>query len=291
MKKLTIGILAHVDAGKTTLSEALLYTSGNIRKLGRVDKRDAFLDTYTLEKERGITIFSKQAVLNTADTSITLIDTPGHADFSPEAERTLQILDGAILVISASDGVQSHAETIWKLLSKHRIPTFIFVNKTDLPNAGNGVLEADLRRKLSDSCMNAENFSDGEELSMCSEALLEKYLSGEPLTDDDISDAVMSRKLFPVLFGSALKTTGVAELLLSVEKYIKEPERPESFGARVFKVTHTDKGERLVHLKITGGKLTVKEKISKDGWEEKCEQIRIYSGNKVIIEFCRNKFS
>ncbi len=280
MKKLTIGILAHVDAGKTTLSEALLYTSGNIRKLGRVDKRDAFLDTYSLERERGITIFSKQAVLNTADTSITLIDTPGHADFSPEAERTLQILDGAILVISASDGVQSHAETIWKLLTKHQIPTFIFVNKTDLPNAGDGVLEADLRRKLSDSCMSAENLTDGEELSMCSEQLMEKYLSGEALTDDDISSAVMSRKLFPIFFGSALKTTGVTELLLSIEKYIREPKRPDTFGARVFKVTHTDKGERLVHMKITGGKLTAKEKINKDGWEEKCEQIRIYSGNK-----------
>lgn len=280
MKKLTIGILAHVDAGKTTLSEALLYTSGNIRKLGRVDKRDAFLDTYALERERGITIFSKQAVLNTESSSITLIDTPGHADFSPEAERTLQILDGAILVISASDGVQSHAETIWKLLSKHKIPTFIFVNKTDLPNAGNGVLEADLRRKLSDSCMNAENFTDSEELSMCSEALMEKYLSGEALTDEDISCAVMSRKLFPIFFGSALKTSGVTELLLSLEKYIKEPKRPETFGARVFKVTHSDKGERLVHMKITGGKLSVKEKISKDDWEEKCEQIRIYSGNK-----------
>lgn len=280
MKRLTIGILAHVDAGKTTLSEALLFTSGNIRKLGRVDKRDAFLDTYALERERGITIFSKQAILETPDSIITLIDTPGHADFSPEAERTLQILDAAILVISASDGVQSHAETMWKLLSKHNIPTFIFVNKTDLPNSGKDVLEADIRRKLSDACMNAEHFGDTEELSMCSEALMEKYLGGEAITDEDISDAIMARKLVPVYFGSALKTDGVPELLLSIEKYTKEPDRPSEFGARVFKITHTDKGERLTHMKITGGCLNVKEKLVIGDSEEKCEQIRIYSGNK-----------
>ena len=278
--KLTVGILAHVDAGKTTLSEALLYTSGNIRKLGRVDKRDAFLDTYSLERERGITIFSKQAVLKTDSAEITLIDTPGHADFAPEAERTLQILDAAILVISASDGVQSHAETMWKLLARHSIPTFIFVNKTDLPNAGNDVIEADLRRKLSDSCFSVNRFSETEELSMCSEQLMEKYLNGENITDKDVSDAVMSRKLFPIFFGSALKVSGVAELLLAIEKYIREPERHDSFGARVFKITHSDKGERLTHLKITGGTLKVKEKISKDDAEEKCEQVRIYSGDR-----------
>lgn len=278
--KLTVGILAHVDAGKTTLSEALLYTSGNIRSLGRVDKRDTFLDTYSLERERGITIFSKQAVLSMGNTEITLIDTPGHADFSPEAERTLQILDGAILVISATDGIQSHAETMWKLLSKHNIPTFIFVNKTDLPNAGEDVLEADLRRKLHDGCMSVKRFDDTEELSMCSEALIEKYLSGDEITDSDISDAVMSRKLFPVFFGSALKTNGVPELLTSIEKYLKEPDRPTEFGARVFKITNSDKGERLTHMKITGGCLNVKEKIGIGDDGEKCEQIRIYSGSK-----------
>ncbi len=284
MKRLTIGILAHVDAGKTTLSEALLYISGNIRKLGRVDRKDTFLDTYSLEKERGITIFSKQAVLNTGNAVITLIDTPGHADFSPEAERTLSVLDAAILVISASDGVQSHAETIWKLLSKHNIPTFIFVNKTDLPNAGREVLAADIRRKLSDNCIDENLLSDSEEISMCSEALMEKYVSGDTITEEDISQAIMQRKLFPCYFGSALKIEGVGEFLTDICKYVKEPAYCSEFGARVFKITRSERGERLVHMKITGGELNAKDKLSGfangEPWEEKAEQIRVYSGNK-----------
>lgn len=280
MKKITIGILAHVDAGKTTLSEALLYTSGNIRKLGRVDKRDTFLDTYSLERARGITIFSKQAVLNTDECQITLIDTPGHTDFSPEAESTLSILDGAILVVSASDGIQSHTETMWRFLARMNVPTLIFVNKTDLHNPGRAVLEADIRRKLGDNCLDVERLTDPEELSLCSEQLLEKYLDGKDITTDDISNAIMTRKLFPIYFGSALKLDGVENLLTDIIKYINEPNRPDDFGARVFKISRSDKGERLTHIKITGGSLSVKEKISTDEADEKCEQIRIYSGNK-----------
>lgn len=276
MKKLTVGILAHVDAGKTTLSEALMYVSGNIRKLGRVDSRDSFLDTYELERKRGITIFSKQAVLNLGDTQITLIDTPGHADFSPEAERTLQILDAAILVISASDGVQSHTETMWKLLARHKIPTVIFVNKTDLPNAGRGVLEADIRRRLSDSCLDEARFCDLEELATCSEKLMEKYLEHGEIADSDIAEAICERRLFPIYFGSALKTEGASELLTAIDRYISQPKAKESFGARVFKITRTEKGERLAHMKITGGTLKVKDKLTDS--DEKCEQIRIYSG-------------
>ncbi len=284
MKKITVGILAHVDSGKTTLSEALLFLSGNIRKLGRVDKKDAFLDNFALERQRGITIFSKQAVLKFGDTEITLIDTPGHADFSPEAERTLQILDAAILVISASDSVQSHTETMWKLLSKHNVPVFIFVNKTDLPNNGRPELMADIKRNLSEKCLESELLSDEEELSMCSETIMEKVLGGENVSDSDIADAVMNRQLFPCFFGSALKTDGVEEFLYALDKYIDEPKRKSEFGARVFKITRNERGERLVHMKITGGELNVKEKLKgvTDGeeWEEKVDQIRVYSGEK-----------
>lgn len=280
MKRLTVGILAHVDSGKTTLSEALLYLSGNIRSLGRVDKGNAFLDTYSLERQRGITIFSKQAVLNVGDTIITLIDTPGHADFSPEAERTLSILDAAILVISAPDGIQSHTETIWKLLKNHNIPVFIFVNKTDLPNAGSSVLTADLRRKFSASCIDVSNLADEDEISMCSEKLMDIILSGKQITDKDISDAIMSRKLFPCYFGAALKTEGVDKIMLDLAKYISEPIRKNEFGARVFKISHSERGERLVHMKITGGELHAKDMLSSKDWQEKAEQIRIYSGNK-----------
>lgn len=283
MKRLTVGILAHVDSGKTTLSEALLYLSGNIRNLGRVDKGNAFLDTYSLERQRGITIFSKQAVLNLGDTQITLIDTPGHADFSPEAERTLSILDAAILVISAPDGIQSHTETIWKLLKNHNIPVFIFINKTDLPYAGREVLTADLRRKLSGSCIDEKNLTDEDEISMCSEKLMDIILSGKSVTNEDISDAIMSRKLFPCYFGSALKTDGVEKIIPDLAKYIPEPKRNKEFGARIFKISHSDRGERLVHMKITGGELFVKDTLCTDTWQEKAEQIRIYSGNKYDL--------
>lgn len=284
MKKLTIGILAHVDAGKTTLSEALLYCSGTIRSLGRVDKKDTFLDTHSLERDRGITIFSKQAVIKFNDTKITLIDTPGHADFSPEAERTLSVLDAAIIVISASDGIQSHAETLWKLTKRHNIPVFIFVNKMDLPNSGREVLLADIRRKFSDICVDQKNLGNTEEVSILSEHLLEKYLSGEGITQHDISHLIAQRKLVPCYFGSALKNDGAQKLLCDLDKYLQSKSYNENFGARVFKITQSEKGERLAHIKITGGVLNVKDKLCgiQNGkeWEEKAEQIRVYSGTK-----------
>ncbi len=292
MKNLTVGIFAHVDSGKTTLSEAMLYLSGTIRKLGRVDKKDSFLDTFSLEKERGITIFSKQAVFDIGDTRITLIDTPGHADFSPEAERTLGILDAAILLISAPDGVQGHTETLWKLLAKHNIPTFIFVNKTDLPSAHRDVLCADIRRRFSDGCLDETLLDNGEELSMCSEQLMEKFLCGEEITEKDISNAIFTRKLFPCYFGSALKLDGVEKLASDLVRFIPAPVYSDNFGARIFKITHSDRGERLVHMKITGGKLCAKDKLkggnAGEEWEEKVEQIRIYSGAKYdsVTEAC-----
>lgn len=282
MKKLTVGILAHVDSGKTTLCEALLYVSGRLRTLGRVDKKDTFLDTYAIERERGITVFSKQAVFCAEDTEITLIDTPGHTDFSPEAERTLCILDAAILVISASDGVQGYTRTLWKLLERHRIPVFVFVNKTDLPNAGREVLAADLRRALSESCIDAALIGNNEETAMCCEPLMETYLAGG-ITDTDIAHAVAARRLYPVYFGSALRTENVPEFLRGLLRYAPCPAHGKDFGARVFKITRGERGERLVHMKITGGRLAVKSVLSgkrADGtaWEEKVDQIRVYSG-------------
>lgn len=283
MKKLTVGILAHVDSGKTTLSEALLYLSGRLRTLGRVDKKDAFLDNFAIERERGITVFSKQAVFTAKDTEITLIDTPGHSDFSPEAERTLCILDAAILVISASDGVNGYTRTLWKLLERHSIPVYIFVNKIDLPNAGREVLLADLRRALSDGCMAVENLGTNEETAECDEMLTEAFLAGKTLEKADIARAVAVRHIFPVCFGSALKTEGVDALLHTVLDYAPQPEYREAFGARIFKITHTERGERLTHMKITGGVLRVKDMLKGvDGvgneWQEKADGLRLYSG-------------
>ena len=284
MKKLTVGILAHVDAGKTTLAEALLFAAGTLRKLGRVDKRDTFLDTYVLERKRGITIFSKQAVFHTGGCEITLIDTPGHADFSPETERTLCILDAAILVISAADGVQSHTETLWKLLERHRIPTFLFVNKTDLPYPGKEVLLADLHRRLSPDCVAAEALGSTEETAVCSESLMEKYLSGEPITETDLAVTVAERRLFPVFFGSALKNEGVVPFLEKVTRLVPCADGTQSaFGARIFKITYDERGTRLTHMKITGGVLAAKHMLSGtseagEAWSEKAEQIRVYSG-------------
>ena len=283
MKKLTVGILAHVDSGKTTLSEALLYLSGRLRSLGRVDKKDAFLDNFAIERERGITVFSKQAVFTAGDAEITLIDTPGHSDFSPEAERTLCILDAAILVISASDGVNGYTRTLWKLLERHSIPVYIFINKTDLPNAGREVLLADLRRALSDSCMAVEHLGNNEETAECDEMLTEAFLAGKTLEKADIARAVAARHIFPVCFGSALKTEGVDALLHTVLDYAPQPEYREAFGARIFKITHTERGERLTHMKITGGVLRVKDMLKGvDGagneWQEKADGIRLYSG-------------
>ena len=285
MKKLTIGILAHVDSGKTTLSEALLFESGIIRTLGRVDHKNTFLDTFELERKRGITIFSKQAHFTTENFEITLLDTPGHVDFSAETERTLQVLDAAILVISASSGVQNHTETLWSLLRKHSIPTFIFVNKMDVPNADKETLLRGIHKKLSPHIFPVENFSDYEEVAMCSEKLMDAFLSDGKISDEEIVEAINSCDLFPCLFGSALKSEGINELLDCIDKYAPTKEYGNDFGARVYKISHDENGARLTHLKITGGNLSVKSLISyKDfkgnEFSEKIEQIRVYQGEK-----------
>lgn len=290
VKRPVIGILAHVDSGKTTLSEGMLYLSGALRKLGRVDKRDAFLDTHALERERGITIFSKQAIMRFNDTEFTLLDTPGHVDFSAEAERALKILDYAILVISATDGVQSHTETLWKMLSEYRIPTFIFVNKTDLSGMGKEAVLSDLRGKLSSACIDFTNREDGKEeffesLSMCSESLMEEYLENGAIIDRSISEKIKKRKVFPCYFGSALRLEGVKEFLYDLDLYTLANPTHAEFGASVYKIASDEQGNRLTYMKITGGTLKVKDALSgKDlkgeSWQEKVNQIRIYSGAK-----------
>lgn len=286
MKKIAIGILAHVDSGKTTLSEALLYQSGNINKLGRVDSGNSFLDTFSLERSRGITIFSKQAVLKYKNTEFTLLDTPGHVDFSAETERTLQVLDYAILVISATDGIQSHTQTLWKLLSKYNIPCFIFINKMDLNGADKGRILHELKTKFNDGCIDfstADNFDFYENLALCDEKLLNQYYENETLNTNDIIHCIKKRKIFPCLFGSALKLSGVTEFLNCIYDYTEEAKYGSEFAAKVYKVSE-DKGQRLTHLKVTGGALTVKEilKSEKNTNAEKVNQIRIYSGEKFI---------
>ena len=278
MKKLVIGIMAHVDAGKTTLSEALLYHSGSIRKLGRVDHRDAFLDTDTIERERGITIFSKQAVFSLGDTEVTLLDTPGHVDFSAETERTLRVLDCAVLVISGTDGVQGHTRTLWNLLERYDVPVLLFVNKMDLAGADRDALMADLKRRLSSGCVdfgNADTLT--EEAAVCDEAVLERYFETMEVTDSDMASMIRRRKLFPCFFGSALKLEGVEEFLTGLERYAPIPDYPAEFGARVFKISRDAQGARLTHLKVTGGMLRVKDIVA-DG--EKADQLRVYSGVK-----------
>lgn len=291
-KQICVGILAHVDAGKTTLSEGLLYLCGEIRKLGRVDHGNAFLDTYELERERGITIFSKQAVLKTENMEITLLDTPGHVDFSAEMERTLQVLDYAILVINGMDGVQSHTMTLWRLLARYEIPVFLFVNKMDQQGTDREGLLADLRKRLNENCMDfgpmtaekeREN-SDPEEreallenLSMCEETLLETYLETGGLEHGEICRLIAERKVFPCWFGSALKMQGVQEFLKGLESYTLSRKYPEEFGAKVFKIARDPQGNRLTYLKITGGSLKVKTLLN----GEKIDQIRIYSGSKA----------
>ncbi len=273
------GLLAHVDAGKTTLSEGILFQTGVIRRCGRVDNKDTFLDTYRLERERGITIFSKQAVFRLGDLSVTLLDTPGHVDFSAEMERTLQVLDYAILVISGADGVQGHTETLWRLLKKYRIPVFLFINKMDQPGTDRNVLMEDLKKRLHENCVDfgADMEENAEALAMCDEKLLEIYLETGKIPDRELRACIRSRKVFPCYFGSALKLTGVEELLKGIETYAECPEYPEQFGARVFKISRDDQGNRLTHLKITGGSLKVKELLGGPGGE-KVNQIRIYSG-------------
>lgn len=282
MKKIVVGILAHVDSGKTTLSEAMLYLSGTISKLGRVDSKNSFLDTFSLERSRGITIFSKQALLKYKDTDITLIDTPGHVDFSAETERTLQVLDYAILVISATDGVQSHTQTLWKLLAKYNVPCFIFVNKTDLDGADRDVALCQLKTKLSDNCVDFNLPDDelNENIALCDETLLEKY-ENDALDKIDVVSAVKNRKIFPCMFGSALKLDGVDAFMDLLNDYIEMPAYGTDFGAKVYKISE-DKGQRLTMMKITGGSLKVKEvlKSEKNINAEKVNQIRLYSGEK-----------
>ena len=285
MKKITLGILAHVDGGKTTLSESVLYLTGKIRKLGRVDHKNAYLDNFELERERGITIFSKQAVMEYEDMKITLLDTPGHVDFSAEMERTLQVLDYAVLIISGSDGVQGHTETLWKLLGRYKVPTFIFVNKMDMPGTNKEFSINNIKHRLTD---NIADFSvpelDYESIAMCDEDVLDAYMEDGIVGDEMISELILERKLFPVFFGSALKLKGVEGLLEGINKYTFEPLFHEEFGAKVFKIRKDNANNRLTYMKITGGELNIRDVISgvTDGeqWKEKVNDIRIYSGEK-----------
>ena len=309
MKKLVIGILAHVDAGKTTLSEELLYLCGEIRKIGRVDHGDAFLDTYELEKERGITIFSKQALLKTENMEVTLLDTPGHVDFSAEMERTLQVLDYAILVINGMDGVQSHTMTLWRLLERYQIPTFLFVNKMDQQGTDHDALLNDLKQHLHENCVDFGRTQDTdygmyeltpeqlENIAVCEEDILETYLETGIVEDRDIARLIVQRKIFPCYFGSALKEKGVKDFWNGAQKYTAEPKRPTEFGAKVFKIARDEQGNRLTYMKITGGSLKVKTLLSSNSngqslpgrkaeeaaWEEKADQIRLYSGAKYEL--------
>ena len=294
-KQITMGILAHVDAGKTTLSEGILYTCKAIRKLGRVDHQDAFLDTNTLERNRGITIFSKQAECTLGEFGITLLDTPGHVDFSAEMERTLQVLDYGILVISGADGVQGHTETLWRLLSRYQIPVFLFINKMDQPGTDRETLLVELKEKLDTNCVDfsADQTSEDwkEQVAVCDEQVMESYLEGEEISRVQIQKMIWERKLFPCYFGSALKLTGVKEFLEDLKLRIRESSYPESFGAKIYKITRDSQGERLSHMKITGGALKVKSVLSngkpgesgEDIWQEKVNQIRIYSGEKYTM--------
>lgn len=288
MKKTVISILAHVDAGKTTLSESMLYTAGQLKKLGRVDNKNAFLDNYELERRRGITIFSKQAVLKTQNIEITLLDTPGHVDFSSETERTLQVQDYAILVISARDGVQPHTETLWRLLSRYDVPVFIFVNKMDLDGTDKNAVLAELKKHLSENCVDFTVPEDElcENVALCDEKLMEKYLEHGEISAAEIAKVIKERKIFPCWFGSALKLNGVAEFIGGLEKYTLEQDYGSEFGARVFKIARDPQGNRLTYMKITGGSLRARSVIGylpKGGescLEEKANMLRIYSGEK-----------
>ena len=288
MKRICTGLLAHVDAGKTTLSEALLYRAGCLKKLGRVDHKDAFLDTNAMERERGITIFSKQAVLGLPDAQITLLDTPGHVDFSGEMERTLSVLDYAVLVVSGTDGVQSHTETVWKLLRRYGVPVFVFVNKMDLAGADRQAVLDQLARLEEgfvpfDGSLEPDAFA--EALAMQSEEAMEAYLENGEVPRELITAMVTRRQVFPCLFGSALKLQGVDELLAALQEYTRQPKEAEEFAARVFKISRDEQGSRLTWLKVTGGNLRVKALLTgedPDGqpWQEKADQLRVYSGAK-----------
>ncbi len=280
MKNLVVGILAHVDSGKTTLSEAILYEAGEIRNLGRVDKGDAFLDTDKIERARGITIFSKQAVLSLPDTNLTIVDTPGHIDFSAEAERTLQILDYAILVISAADGIQGHTQTLWQLLKLHNIPTFVFVNKMDLPDTSANKILEELSSTFGDGFIgfsqNIQDYDFNEHLAMCNEELMNQYLNSANCELSAIKKAILKREVFPCFFGSALKLDGVKEFVHALDNLTLAKTATKEFGAKVFKISQDSKGVRLTHIKITGGSLKNKSLLN----NEKINEIRIYSGEK-----------
>ena len=304
MKRIVTGILAHVDAGKTTLSEALLYTTGNVRKLGRVDHGDAFLDTNTMERQRGITIFTEPAIIATPNLTLTLLDTPGHVDFSAEMERTLTVLDYAILVISGADGIQGHTETLWRLLKRYNVPTFIFINKMDAPAADKTKLLNQLKKRFSDGCIDFTGAHDDnaaladvmEDIAMQSETAMELYLESGTIQDETIREMIADRVLFPCFFGSALKMDGIDEFVAGFERYVREPEYDSEFGARIYKVSHDVQGNRLTWLKVTGGEFKAKtmlsgtarvgtdlgeSKIDDDGmWHEKADQVRVYSGAK-----------
>ena len=304
MKRIVTGILAHVDAGKTTLSEALLYVTGNVRKLGRVDHGDAFLDTNTMERQRGITIFTEPAIITMPNLTLTLLDTPGHVDFSAEMERTLAVLDYAILVISGADGIQGHTETLWRLLKRYNVPTFIFVNKMDAPAADKTKLLNQLKKRFSDGCIDFTGAHDDnaaladvmEDIAMQSETAMESYLESGTIPDETIREMIADRALFPCFFGSALKMDGIDEFVAGFERYVREPEYDSAFGARIYKVSHDTQGNRLTWLKVTGGEFKAKtmlsgtervgadlgeSKIGDDGmWHEKADQVRVYSGAK-----------
>lgn len=284
MNRLVIGMTAHVDSGKTTLSEAMLYTAGELRRLGRVDHGNTFLDTDPIERSRGITVFSKQAVLETARFQITLLDTPGHVDFSAETERALRVMDYAVLVISGTDGVQSHTETLWRLLKRYNIPTFIFVNKMDISFLKESSHINELKRKLSPGCIDfnacREKSDLDEELAECSEELMNEYLENGVIPGKMIPGAIRRREVFPVIFGSALKLNGIQELLNVINTFSVQPEPSPEFGAIIYKITTDQQGNRLTHMKITGGSLKVKAQLACGGKQEKVNQIRIYSGAK-----------
>ena len=279
MKKIVVGILAHVDAGKTTLSEGLLYSSGKICKMGRVDNQNAYLDTNRMEKERGITIFSKQAVFSYKDLELTLLDTPGHVDFSSEMERTLQVLDYAILVINGADGVQAHTKTLWRLLKRYEIPVFLFINKMDQPGCEKEALLTEIKSELSSDCIDftvTDSPAFYEEAAMAEEMAMEIFLETGKLLEEQIRDLIKKRFIYPCYFGSALKLTGVKEFLEGFYHFASIPVYENTFGAKVFKIARDEQNARLTYLKVTGGTLKVRDAIG----EEKISQIRIYSGSR-----------
>ena len=294
MKTIVMGILAHVDAGKTTLSEAMLYESGVIRSIGRVDKGNTYLERDNQERERGITIFSKQAVLPVHEDKLILLDTPGHVDFSAEAERTLQVLDLAVLVVSAADGVQGHTMTLWKLLSRYHIPVFLFVNKLDQPGTDADAVYKELQERLSGECVNfrlPHGDAFMESVAMCGEEAMEQYLQTGEVSRESIARLIRERKLFPCFFGAALKMEGVKELLEGIDTYGEPAAYHTEFGARVYKITRDPQGNRLTHMKITGGQLPVKTVITgknrqQEEWQEKVNQIRCYNGEKFELADC-----